>query len=672
MKLKISLFNRHIIKSDLKRFWWVSALYAIILFFLLPLHHMLQDFPINEDWQKEALLYTLRYSTKATSYSILGRCDLQILLIYTLPIFLAVMLFSYLHSNRAVTVLHSLPLDRKTLLGSHAASGILLISAPVFFIAGILAILASFTGLGECYTVVNVMEWAGLTLLFNILLFSIAVFVGMFTGNAIAHIIFTYIINVLPYGLYMLVGYNLEKLLYGFNVNSLSSGWARALPLLRFFGFSINDFTIVQGLLYLIVAFAFLGAAGLAYNKRKLEAAGNIVAFKTIQPVFKYGVAICLMLTGGFIIGYVNHSGKAAVIAGYFIFAFLGYWISQMLLEKTVRVWHAYKGYLTFNAVILLMIVFISADVTGYVRYVPQYSEIESVYYGWNYHAWLREKNKLPEDLYFRTEGLFKEEGNIKTAMSLHRVLAENRVANDGREKYLAYILKNGRSVVRKYNVKDSAVSSFVVPLYESLEYRREKYPVLSQNAQDIKLIEIGDNRTSKKPLILSDQKQVQGFMENLQRELVDADYKEITEPEDEYTYIQITDRNNRRYNYSLRRSFSTLYSWLEDNGYYKSVMLLPEEIDHVALQSFKITQYKGSKAYSATGSSMDISDGALIKELVEICHARINTGEYETYLRLVFYIRAGSVERDFESFIYPGTPMSEALQQKLGELGRN
>ena len=686
MRLKISLFNKCIIKSDLKRFWWTGALYAVLLFFSLPLYHMLQVLPLKEDWQKEALLGSLRLSSNTSPVSI----NVQVLLICTLPIFLAVMLFSYLHSAQAATMLHSLPLNRITLLGSHAASGMLLISAPVLVTAGFLAALASFTGLGEYYSIIDVAAWTGLTLLFNMLFFSIAVFVGMFTGNAIAHIVFTYIFNVLPYGLYMLVAYSLERLLYGFSADSLNSGWAQALPLVKVTGFIFSRFTFVQGLIYLLTVFIFFIAAGLAYNARKLETAGNIVAFRAVRPVFKYGVAACLMLSGGYIAGYINNSGRTAVIAAYFIFAAVGYWMSQMLLEKTVRVWHAYKGFLLLNVAVTLLLVGISADVTGYVKRIPALDDIESAYFGNFYSTWLHKKDNPSQTASISMEGFFREEANIKTVTNLHSVLAnggskadeldgstaymaEGGNIVDGRDEYIAYTLKDGRSVVRKYTIDENAVRGLLKPLYESLEYKEEKYPVLGQNTQDIKWMEIGDRRTAKKPLVLSDEKRIQSFVDIMKKELIDADYEEVTEPENGYAaYIQITDRNGVRSDYSLRRSFNTIFSWLEDNGYYKSVMLLPEDIDHVSVQALKTTWYKnGGVSYSDVGNGKNLSGSDIIKELIDICSPGLSRGS-GTCFRLEFYSRAVAVQPDFKGFISSGTPMSATLRQKLGEMEEN
>jgi len=673
MKLKMSFYNKSIITSDIKRFWWVSALYTIILFFSLPMQHMLQVLPIKEEWQREALIGSLRLSSNGVHYYRYIRTDVQMLILYILPVFLAAMLFSYLHTSRAATMLHSLPLSRKTLFGSHVTSGILLFSAPVLITAVILAILASFTGLAQYYTIANVAEWVYLTLIFNLLFFSIAVFVGMLTGNVIAHVVFTYVINILPYGLYLLVGYNLEKLLCGFSSDILNSGWAKVLPAIKLIGFNSKEFTIVKGLLYLLTAIIFFCAAGLVYNRRKLEAAGNIIAFKVIRPVFKYGVVVCFMLSGGLITGYFDNTGTSAVITAYFVFAFIGYWISQALLDKTVRVWYAYKGFLILITAVILLLVGISADVTGYMKRIPAINEIENAYYGNNYYSWQQERNKLPEERLFPAEGFFKEEANIRSVMNLHNALTGSRNEDNWRKVYIAYELKNGRSMVRGYTIDEYAVRQFLEPIYESMEYKEGKYPVLSQNIQDIKWIEIGDRRTKKRPLILTDVVQIQGFFDILKNELIKSEFTHISDTRGESAYIRITDGNDRSETYDIQNSFKTLYSWLKENGHYESVMLMPEDISHVSVQALSAKWYgNGGYSYSTTGRSVELSDSALITELIDICSTRLTNDSSETYLNVYFYFQAGAIHPDFTRYISSRTPMSKELQQKLGELGRD
>jgi ABC-2 type transport system permease protein len=86
MTFKVSLFNKGLMASDLKRFWWVSALYGLFLFLILPFQHMMREIPVDVDhsWVREMLQRSLNIFS--------GQNGLQIVLICTVPVILAVLL----------------------------------------------------------------------------------------------------------------------------------------------------------------------------------------------------------------------------------------------------------------------------------------------------------------------------------------------------------------------------------------------------------------------------------------------------------------------------------------------------------------------------------------------------------------------------------------------------
>ena len=108
MTLRTSLSDKLIQKglfaSNLKRFWWLSALYTIALLIILPINHLLLGTSTENEWAWEGLKRSLELST---AYS-----EFQIVLIYTVPVFLAVLLFIYLHFNRSTAAIH-ISLTRK-------------------------------------------------------------------------------------------------------------------------------------------------------------------------------------------------------------------------------------------------------------------------------------------------------------------------------------------------------------------------------------------------------------------------------------------------------------------------------------------------------------------------------------------------------------------------------
>ena len=65
MSLKTLLFNKSIIKSDLKRFWWISALGSIAVFVscVLPLLYNSQDvYSVTEEFAYNDFLDIVTFS----------------------------------------------------------------------------------------------------------------------------------------------------------------------------------------------------------------------------------------------------------------------------------------------------------------------------------------------------------------------------------------------------------------------------------------------------------------------------------------------------------------------------------------------------------------------------------------------------------------------------------
>ena len=74
------------------------------------------------------------------------------------------------------------------------------------------------------------------------------------------------------------------------------------------------------------------------YKKRKTESASEAIAFSKLRTIFKYGVTFCTMLFGGVYFSAVQSNSFIWMIFGYIIGAIIGYYIAEMVLQKTWRV----------------------------------------------------------------------------------------------------------------------------------------------------------------------------------------------------------------------------------------------------------------------------------------------------------------------------------------------
>lgn len=661
MTFRMSLFNKGLMASDLKRFWWVSALYGLFLILILPFHHMVQDIPASNRWAREMLQRSLDIFS--------GQSGMQAILICTVPIILAVLLFQYLHNSRAVAVMHSLPFNRYTLFCSHSVAGLVLLLLPVTVTGLVLAVLNMTTPLKEYYSLLDILRWMGMTALFDTLLFAITVFVGMFTGNAIAHIAFTYILQVLPIGLYVLLTENLRHLIYGYASLNHPGDLRYNFPLMMFTSGTESDlFTAGTVAVYLLFAALFLAAAAYVYKLRHAEAAGDVVAFTIMRPVFKYGVTVCAMLLAGAYFANVYRGAFPIIVWGYVLGSLLGYFTAESLLQKSLKVWSSYRGYLGYIAIIVVLLLGIVTDATGYVHRVPEPEKVKKVYFGTNINAWIHlEKLKDIKDQGIKYEGaiFFENRDNIKHITRLHRQLLQNPRDKKGVPRYIIYTLKDGGYLVRQYYIDEKQYASLLKPIYESLEYKQARFPVVAQDPAEIKLIEIDDDRTPKRAVILTDRVEIGEFAARLQQDVLNTTFDELVARTDDYVHINIEDVNGRSVHYTLRDGYRSVINWLKEKGYYESIMLLPDEVEYAVLE------YPLPPEASKTGSAsrrVEIRERRLIEELLSINGPDDFTDRDKT-ISVIFSGRTTTGPFEFHRFIHRDWPVSAALKEYMQQL---
>ena len=398
--------NPGIVLSDLKRFWWGGALYALVLFFAMPFMHY-NHLRSRWDWltqleqtQPEQYLQNLRYNQLIDSL-IVSPYDVKTLFLVTVPVFAAVLLFRYLHVVKQSTMEHSLPLNKTTLYCSHNLSGVILLCAPIVLNGIILSVLNTTTKLNYFYGHREIWAWVGLTVLFCLLFYFATVFVGMLTGNSIAQIVFFYILNVLPIGIYTCVTYILSHTVYGYSIGgsldpSFNQGFLSKLPLntlLLSNGFDYRNnatfltYAIPTIILYIAMTIAFAILALLVYKVRHNEGAEDIVTINIVRPIFKWGVTTCVLLIGGsYFCAVTENDSLVWVMCGCLLGALIGFSAAEMLLRKSFRILKSYKQFLVYTGIVLIAFLTLQFDLAGYERYVPNPDTVDYVYFSWNWN----------------------------------------------------------------------------------------------------------------------------------------------------------------------------------------------------------------------------------------------------------------------------------------------
>jgi ABC-2 type transport system permease protein len=97
-----------------------------------------------------------------------------------------------------------------------------------------------------------------------------------------------------------------------------------------------------------------------------------------MRPVFKYGVAFCVGLFFGFLMDQMFGLGELGMLIAIVIWGIVGYFVAQMLLDKSIRVFKKWKGAVAVTAAFLLLFAVIGFDLTGYETRVPSVSNVAS------------------------------------------------------------------------------------------------------------------------------------------------------------------------------------------------------------------------------------------------------------------------------------------------------
>lgn len=451
MKSRTSSFNLTVLKKDITRFAPVWALYGVFLLMLFS----------GVDTPRSAARATLGMSVVSFIYA--GIC--------------ASVLFGDLFQSRMCNALHAMPLRREGWFVTHAVSGFLF-----SFVPNLLATLIIAAVLGEYYYIALI--WLAVMTLQYLFFFGAGTFSVMCAGNRLGMFATYGIINLLSLLVYVLVDQFYEPLLFGIQLDT--TAFDLFSPLLHMTGteyVSYSDYGYYNGgyeffyhgvsrqdFIYLAVC-ALVGVGLLIgsvalYRRRKLEAAGDFIAWTPLQPVFLviYTFAIGLLLYGiselfGFGISYVFMA----------IGILVGYFTGRMLLERTVKVFGR-KSLFWFGILVAIFgcsLLLTWLDPLGVTRKIPDTDEI----------AYVRMFCDDDKAVYLDPDAncvQAESPEEIDQLRNIHQILLEekNHQTSTSVPIDVHYQLKNGRTVTRYYHIQSlSPVYDTVVHHLSSPEY---------------------------------------------------------------------------------------------------------------------------------------------------------------------------------------------------------
>lgn len=377
-----SWFNSALYKKNLTRFWPIWGSYLAIWLFMFPIALILDNYG-----------NPVRFAHR---YVLEDIVEVGLPLAVAFALVAAAAVWSYLCNNRSVCLMHTLPVRREGLFLTNFLSGMTFMIGPnlVVFVLTLLAELA----VGEV-DVFSLVVWLASVSLMEVFFFSFATFCAMFTGHILGLPIFYGILNGLAAGLVALIDLALSRFVFGYSgmegfyrvAEWLTPVWKLVENLevrrQQVNGEYLDTTAWLSGfgyiLVYVLVGLALAGLALVLYRRRHMERVGDAVTVTWMRPVFQYGVAFCCALAFGSLLYEMFRGalpdGAWTLLAFMLICGAVGYFAARMILEKSFRVFHTWKGCLPFLAVLILLTVVVEMDLTGYERYVPGEAEVKMI-----------------------------------------------------------------------------------------------------------------------------------------------------------------------------------------------------------------------------------------------------------------------------------------------------
>lgn len=468
MKSTISLFNATLYRKTMKRFWPLWAAYSVLLAFMLPLN---------------LLNYYIRIgniSTPAEMDRMMWHMLINVphLLTTILPILLvgaalcAMAVYGYLYNHRSTCMMHALPMRRETMFFTQFLAGLSFMLLPLLAVTAVTAgveIIAAPAGmLGQA--LMSLVIWAGNTAAISLFFFSLASFCAMFTGHILAMPVFYGVINGLASALFALITAMMNLFFFGYQ-NSFSPTWLKWLTpvwnLMDAVHWNSPDEPaneLIQGnlanglvpVVYAVIGLVLTVLALMVYRRRQLETAGDVVSVPLVRPLFRLGAAFCTgVFFGSFttmFFGWRDHILPLTVSV--ILWSVVGWFAAEMLLEKSFRVFHRWKGAVVLSAAMGLLCFSFHVDLFGVEDRVPEPENVSSLAFSM--------QAGYPNDGAFSIDDSTTDPETIAKLVKLHQTVLDAYHSSgddfssvnyeDSGWVNLEYRLNNGRIISRSYN----------------------------------------------------------------------------------------------------------------------------------------------------------------------------------------------------------------------------
>ncbi len=394
MNSKTSLFNKAVYKTNIKRYGFIFAIYFFITEVLIDFFYLGNTTIVSKDPSSSKVLDFLYYPIDDMGFYYLFTVTI-------VSVLMAMVLFAYIRNEKALTILHAMPVSRKSLYFSNYAvfGSLMAVTMAIHFI------FVSIHMIIKGVPVTLVLGVMGMRFIMLMLLamtvFAFTTFIGMLVSHFILQGALVMMFFGLPFMLYELFMVLLSMIVIGYDMNfstdkldmrltpyyflsdisflykDMFSGFNEKFNL---FHFRIATLSIVLSLVMLVASLVF---GYILYQKRDLEKCNEFFAFDMAKHLITFIVVTLLSLILASIAGALSmdiSNSKLGIYIGAFIGVLIAYVVMKLIAEKSVQFWKFIPRGLIFGSLLCLILFVVDLDVIGYEKWTPARDEIEYAY----------------------------------------------------------------------------------------------------------------------------------------------------------------------------------------------------------------------------------------------------------------------------------------------------
>lgn len=465
MNLKNSLFEKGLIKADLRRFGIFSALYAALIFF-----STFFDFYVNDN------IYTKTLITRYVNSQLFANSYFSHVCAVGAGALLAVVLFWFLNSSSALSFYHGLPLKRRKIYFSKLLTAFILLTVPVIIVS-VIVFLTKLFGSDINVRLSHLFIWTGIQLLYSYMSFACITFTAMFTGSLLSHAAISLICFAFPAVAVSFTDSLTGNFLYGYS-GSIGN-------ILSYIYLMPPDMASKRCIIYIAAIAVLLTLSYFIYKNRDLERNGEAFVFKTSKNIF---VAAAALFGGIFSYWYFSIWFKENIF-WMLPFGLIALIIANMVNKRslTLKGVPLYAG--IFLACVLIVFGGFKFDILGYQNRVPDINRVLSVSINKNDYALAAGYDpKTGSELFEKNpeKAEITAHEDILKVINFHNYRIKNRYDISHRNSInIDYTLKNGRHLKRYYYFDHNADKEYTEPVSKIDKWVKNRYfPYENANAK--------------------------------------------------------------------------------------------------------------------------------------------------------------------------------------------